>query len=283
MSAFAISPEQLQQAIGRLPALPRVVHQLLQSLEKPNVDVGAVANDIAQDPALTAKTLRLANSSFYGMARQISSVDQAITVLGFRTVRSIATTAALVRQGAAMAAPHQDLKPLWRHATACALVARELAAGGAISPDIAYTTGLLHDIGRLVLWTQFPAEQNAVTDYRNTHDCHWAQAEQMVLGFNHCQVGQRLCTHWQLPGPICEAVAMHHGTELAGNGLPVLIAGADAVAHAMLPDWSNDANTAVPPLPTLLWERLHIGEDRLLRIMQTVHPQVAELEPLFVS
>lgn len=279
MSPLHLSPEQLRQAVAKLPSLPSAVMELIASLHDPDVD--SIARKIGQDPGLTAKVLRLANSSFYGMARQVSSVDQAVTVLGFRAVGSIATAAALVRQGQAMAPAGMDLKPLWRHALGCALAARELASASAHAPDTAYTSGLLHDIGRLVLWTQFAKEQSAVAQYREQHDCHWAQAETAVLGTDHGEIGSLLCQHWQLPAAIAEAVAFHHRCEMSASSLPLLVAGADAIAHAL--SYPQDPQEAVPPLPPQLWDRLHISEERLLRSMQAVRPQLDAMELLLIA
>src|SRR5450830_1519815 len=119
--------DEMLRRIHNLPSLSTVVMELLASMNQNDVHVGTLAQKIAQDQALTAKTLRLANSSFYGMANQVTTIHEAIAILGFRTVRSLATTAALIGTFGGHANTSFNVAPFWRHAIAAAICARELA------------------------------------------------------------------------------------------------------------------------------------------------------------
>lgn len=266
--------DEMLRRLHNLPSLSTVVMELLASMNQNDVHVGTLAQTIAQDQALTAKTLRLANSSFYGMTRQITTIQDAIAILGFRTVRSVATTAALIDTFAGGPHTRFDFAPFWRHSIAAAVCARELAPYININPEHAYTAGLLHDIGRLVLVTQFQPQYEATMAYRTEHDCHLLEAECAVLGVDHAQVGHALTQHWKFPQAMQQALAEHHApSSLDVSALTLVLMAADAIAHAL--DLSLDADDLVAPVPAGLWQRLGLGETTLQLVFENTEAQFA--------
>ncbi|WP_296447251.1 HDOD domain-containing protein [Rhodoferax sp. UBA5149] len=269
-----ILPDEILQHIHNLPSLPTVVMELLASIGQDDVNIDALAQKIAQDQALTARTLRLANSSFYGMANQVTTIQEAILILGFRTVRSLATTAALI--GAFAGSPHSsfNVTPFWRHAIAAAVCARELAVHVHLNPEHAYTAGLLHDIGRLVLVTQFQPHYEATMAHRAQLDCSLLDAEHAVLGVDHVLAGQLLTRHWKFPEAMQQAVASHHALTIHGlPSLSVVVMAADAIAHAL--DLSMDHDDLVPSVPTGLWKQLGLDEKALQEVFENAEKQFA--------
>lgn len=261
--------EEVLKKIYTLPSLQTVVLELLVSIDKEDVNIGALAIKIEQDQALTAKTLRLANSSFYGMERQITTIDEAIATLGFRTVRSVVTAAALTGFFASSTQTAFDIIPFWRHAIATAVCARELAPYLKLNPDHAYTTGLLHDIGRLVLATQFQSHYEATMVYRAQHDCSLLDAERTVLGLDHAVVGQALTRHWKFPETMHQALAAHHlPLGSAPKPMQIIVVAADAIAYAL--DLSQDPQDTVPSLPVGLWRHLGVQDADLMQVFARV-------------
>lgn len=264
--------DDVLQRIHNLPSLPSVVMALLASMGRDDVNIDVLAQQITQDQALTAKTLRLGNSSFYGMAHQVTTIQEAIAILGFRTVRNLASTAALI--GAFAGTTHTSFNdaPFWRHAIAAAVCARELAIPLNLNPEHAYTAGLLHDIGRLVLVTQFPANYEATMAHREKQDCSLLDAEQAVLGINHAKVGHILTQYWKFPESIQAAVACHHAPEVKGmQPLALVILAANIIAHAL--DLSGDTDDLVPPVPTGLWKQLGLDETTLRVVFKNAEKQ----------
>jgi putative nucleotidyltransferase with HDIG domain len=263
-----VTPLQMDEVLRRihkLPSLPAVVMELLASRGQDDINTEALAQKIARDQALTVKTLRLANSSFYGMENQVTTVQAAIAILGFRTVRSLVTTAALIGTFANDGQTRVNLTPFWRHAIAVAVCARELATGLKLDADCAYIAGLLHDIGRLVLVTQFPSDYAAVMDYRKVHDCLVLAAETSVLGVDHATVGYALVQRWKFPQTIQDVVADHHAPSVVqARPLSLVIRAADAITHAL--DLSQDEDAAVPPVPTSFWKQLGLSDKELLQV-----------------
>jgi putative nucleotidyltransferase with HDIG domain len=231
-----------------------------------------LANKIAQDQALTAKTLRLANSSFYGMAKQVTTIQEAITILGFRTVRSLATTAALISAFPGNSAASFDVTPFWRHAVAAAVCARALASHLQVNPEYAYTAGLLHDIGRLVLVTQFQRHYEAVMAYRIQHDCSLLEAEQTILGIDHARVGHLLTKNWKFPEEMQHSFSHHH--DALSTDMPALarvVIAANTIAHAL--DLSKDDNDLVPAVPAGFWRQLGLNDEILFEVFQQTETQ----------
>lgn len=274
-----ITPDQVLAKIHNLPSLPDVVMELLTRMSQDDVNIDAVAKKIAQDQALAARVLRLANSSFYGLAKQVSSIQEAITILGFRTVRSLATTAALMGSFRGQGAASFDVTPFWRHAIAAAECARALASHLYINPELAYTAGLLHDLGRLVLVTQFEDSYEATMRYRAQHDCKLLEAEQIVLGIDHARVGEVLMQHWKFPEAMQQALAHHH-SPLVGHDplLTLIVIAADAMVHAL--DLSGDEDDLVPTVPVGLWTQLGLNERTLFDVFKQTETQYERVSPV---
>jgi putative nucleotidyltransferase with HDIG domain len=248
---------------------------LLASTGEEDRHIKTLARLIAQDQALTAKTLRLANSSFYGMPHEVTTIPQAIAIVGFRTVRSLATTAALIGTFAVSRPSGFDVNPFWRHAIAAAVCARSLATHLQEDAEFAYTAGLLHDIGRLVLVTQFTVNYEATMAWRSQHDCSLLQAEQAVLGMDHAAVGHVLTQHWKFPEAMQQAVACHHSPDCDGLlPMSLLVSAADAIVHGL--DLSRDQQDAVPLVAPGLWAQLGLSDAALVQVFSETEAKFAE-------
>ncbi len=270
----ALHLDDVVKGIRSLPALPMVVQELLLSIDQDDVNVADLSRKIALDPGLTARSLRLANSSFYGMTNQVNTIQEAITILGFRTMRGVVTTAALLGAFATDAKTSFKVSAFWRHAIATALCARELAPYLKINPEHAYTSGLLHDVGRLVLVTRFPSEYEATMAHRAQQDCSLLDAERAVLQVDHAEVGHLLTTHWKFPDAMQQAVASHHqALSESITPLGTVLVAADAIAHAL--DLSMDEDDSVPCVPATFWRKLGIGDKELLKAFARVEKQFA--------
>ncbi|MBI1891938.1 MAG: HDOD domain-containing protein [Burkholderiales bacterium] len=201
-----------------LPSLPAVVMDLMTCIDQEGAGARTLGERLARDQALAAKTLRLANSSFYGMQRKVSSIPQAIAILGFDSVRTMVAAVAVAGAFPAVRAGRFDFEIFWRHAIASAICAKVVAKQMRIDGDQAFVAGLLHDIGRLVLVMHFPQEYEAVLDYRTANQCRLRQAELDILEIDHAQVGRMLAEHWKFPVPIQNAIASHHDPVLGPVG-----------------------------------------------------------------
>ncbi|RJG01047.1 HDOD domain-containing protein [Noviherbaspirillum sedimenti] len=246
------------KGIRDLPSLPIIVVELLNSFEQSDISIGAMAYKVSQDQALSAKTLRLANSSFYGLQRKVTTIQQAITVLGFDSVRTLITAAGVIGNFSEEQHPSFDFTNFWRHAIGTALCAKELARALNLNQDYAFISGLLHDIGVLVLVTRFPEQYSKVMSYRDRHDCDRIEAERAVLGLDHTVVGRALAEYWKFPLVIQKSIANHHAPENQDlNDIPSVIHVANAIVYALDLDGADTA--LVPVIDERVWNSLNIG------------------------
>jgi putative nucleotidyltransferase with HDIG domain len=268
-----IAPEALLAALRDLPPLPSVVLELVELLGHEEFSAKQLANRLSQDQALAAKVLRLANSSFYGRGRRVGSVAEAIGVLGLRTVRSVVTAAGIA--GSFSRHPGFDHDAFWRHSLGSALCAQALATAlRRDDADLAFTVGLLHDIGRLALASTFAAEYAEVERWRHDRDCSTADAELAVLGVDHAELGGRIARQWNFAPAIIEAIREHHTPPVAGElGLTGVAHVADAIAHAL--GLGGDADEPVPTLAMPIWSACGLDDAAWIRVFADTEAQFA--------
>lgn len=194
-----------------LPTLPLVASRLLEAIANPATSSEEVARIVSLDPALTARTLKLANSDFYGFPRKVGSVDLAVVVLGANTVRDLVLSAAVFQT-----LGQADLNGLWNHCMATGVAARTLAArtGYRLAGE-AYAAGVLHDIGKVAVRQSFPNRFEGIVALAREQQLSIAEAERGVLGSDHAEVGGWLAERWGLPADLVEAIAFHHRPERA--------------------------------------------------------------------
>jgi putative nucleotidyltransferase with HDIG domain len=249
--------------------------ELLSSVEREDVDIAVLAKKVSLDAALTAKTLRLANSSFYGLQAKVRTISQAISVLGFDSVRALVVGAGVIGGFETGRRNGFDFDGFWRHAIASALCARALARRLGSPAEQAFVAGLLHDLGRLVLVTRFPEHYAEVLAQRGLRDCPLLEAERAVLGIDHAQVGRALAQHWRIPEAICRAIGNHHQPmEQDFGDLPAVVHVANAVAHGL--DLAGDDDDVVPELVAGAWDSLRLDPAALHAMFQTVETQFEE-------
>ncbi|MGZ3185036.1 MAG: HDOD domain-containing protein [Telluria sp.] len=265
-----------------LPSLPAVVMDLLSAVDAEDTDIAVLARKVSHDQALTAKTLRLANSSQFGLQVKVTTIQQAVTYLGFQATRNLVLAAAVTGCFPAGRCPGFNDKAFWRHSIATACCARLLARKLHFNQDLAFTAGLLHDIGRLVLVTLYPEPYGGALAYRAAHDCSLLDAERAALGVDHVEAGVALGEHWNFSTTMTHALAHHHSPEAMGAGfLATIVHLADAVAHAL--DLAGEADDAAPTVSSVAWTALALDEAAWLEIFRETELQFGEISLVLVG
>ncbi|MET3131547.1 putative nucleotidyltransferase with HDIG domain [Oxalobacteraceae bacterium GrIS 1.11] len=278
----AIVVDEIIKRIHDLPSLPVVVVELLSTMEEDDIDVRLLADKITLDQSLTAKTLCLANSSFYGMQAQVTSIQQAIAVLGFHSIRTLITACSVTVSIAPLAANRFDFQGFWRHSVASAVAAKALAKRLGQNAETAFTAGLLHDLGTLVLATRYPDQYEETIAYRKARDCDNAEAERAVFGFDHALVGSALASHWKFPAVIQCAVAEHHALLRQDTlSLPLIIHVANILAHAL--DLSGQEDELVPPMSEEVWRTLALSDDICLAMFKEIELAFLDMSQILVG
>jgi putative nucleotidyltransferase with HDIG domain len=260
----------LTQQLAALPALPQALLAAQRVLGDETSSGRACAEALGRDPALAAQVLRLANAAGYGRGGRVADLHDAVLLLGRRKLGMVLTAAAVVGRFDAAACPGFDLHAFWREALACAIAAQALAVELGADDGLAFTTGLLHDLGRLVLAVRLPAATAQALALARLQDQPLHAVERELLGIDHAEVGALVARHWQFPPALVAAVAGHHGpgqsTSLGGRpSLTDLVQGADAVAHAL--DLHQAEDERVPALCPQLAQRLQLTPERCARVL----------------
>lgn len=214
--------EQLKH-INHLPVMPSIATELLELQGNPDATVDDIARIISHDPALTAQILRYANSALFGFSGQISNLEDAIfRVLGFETVLYMALGAALGRAFKLPQKGRLSMQAFWKEATYRAVLCQQLAqrmpAEIRPSTSVAYITGLLHNIGVVIMGSLFQTEFDWLNKMLTSrpHQSLYV-TEQNLFGCTHCTIGQHLMKHWNMPEEITAVVGEHHNENYIGN------------------------------------------------------------------
>jgi putative nucleotidyltransferase with HDIG domain len=272
----AITLDDIISKLEDLPSLPAVVMELLTSIDQEDVDIAVLAKKVSHDAALTAKTLRLANSSLYGLQVKVTTIQQAITYLGFQTTRNLITAAAVTGCFAEGQCRGFDDKAFWRHSIATAACCKVIARRLHFNQDYAFTAGLLHDIGRLVLVSTFPRDYEAVMAWRSEHDSTVLEAERAVTGVDHVLAGMTLAEHWHFSTTMKLAIEHHHEPDAGGAGLlAAIVHVANAIVHAL--DIAGDDDELVPTVSAAAFTALGLSEDGLLHVFRETELQFEEI------
>lgn len=216
--------QDLISGTSELRALPDTTVRLLELLDDATVEAALVTSVIDKDPALTANLLKLCNSAYYGMRRQVGSVREAIVLLGNRTIVTLAFATSMgdILRGP-LHAYGMGKEEMWRHALATGLAASRLAeaTGKRELRERAFTAGLMHDIGKLLLDPPLARAVDRIPPA--AAGLELMEAERRILGFDHCEAGAALATAWNFPEMLVTAIFHHHRPGAAAENAELLI------------------------------------------------------------
>jgi len=199
--------ELFEQTSGKLPTVPKVVQELIASFQQQNINVDQITDKVAHDQVMSARVLRLANSARFGGNRRIGSLDDAVVMLGFDNVRMLVIASGMA--GTTVNVPGFDMKAFWRRSFEMANTARSLACAAKIEQNLAYTCGLLSNIGELVLHVGLPSESVHI-DKVVEGGADRVATERMMLGMDLTVVGAELARRWNFPDNIQQAIQYQH-------------------------------------------------------------------------
>ncbi|MFZ2991034.1 HDOD domain-containing protein [Ideonella sp.] len=225
--------QSLLRTVQGLAPLPQAVQEVLQLLHNDQLSADRCVHLIEQDQALAARTLRLANSAFYGVPGRVSRISDAVNLLGLRTLSGVLGTAALTQALPPERCAHFNYSVYWRHAIGSALAARLLAPQAGQDPEQAFLAGLMHDFGQLVLAMHCPARADAALALAQSEGLRLEDAEMQTMGTDHARVGEMLAKHWHFPSEIANAIAQHHRPELGLPAQGLHLAGLVHLSHAL--------------------------------------------------
>jgi putative nucleotidyltransferase with HDIG domain len=210
--------EPLLKQAGELPSLPEVYIRVTELLETESATGLKIGEAVQADPALTARILKLINSAYYGLQNPVTSISQAVTLLGRQQLQQVLVGSVLAGVFKDFDITSFPLRDFWQHCIKTAIIARQLAMQNAhvIDHEAFFTAGLLHDIGWLVIAKVNPGSYLQITGLARSENKDVIQVEAEKLGVTHIDVGVALLEKWGIPGLITQCVRKHHDTDHIG-------------------------------------------------------------------
>ncbi len=204
--------EDIVRKTPDLPSAPTVAMAAMRHAAHPASTASSLAKILSQDQSLVVRVLRLANSAYYGVPRHVDTLTDAVVLLGMRTVRHLCLLASSY-PWLMKALPGYGLGPreMWIHSLSVGVGSQVIAErSGAADPDIAFTAGILHDLGKTALSVWLENKVSAMAKLAEMHDTTFDDIERKVLGFDHQDVGAHMGEAWNLPKPLVQAIRAHH-------------------------------------------------------------------------
>jgi putative nucleotidyltransferase with HDIG domain len=262
-----ISLEEVINKINDLPTLPQVAQEMLSDLSSDDISLDAIVEKVALDQSLAAKVLKVANTSYYGANSKVVTIQQAISMLGTKNLKNLIRTSIFTHNLPVANCKGFDNFGFWRHNIATAICAELISRSLHLKHDFAFTAGLLHDIGRLVLVSRFPKKYEEVIRCATEKDCSLLDAERTILGVDHVSVGLILALQWNFSDAIQDAIRGHHephDKEL--NSIASIVHVANAIVHAL--DLCDNPHEMVAAVSQFAWDNLGLSEEAYLAIFE---------------
>jgi putative nucleotidyltransferase with HDIG domain len=251
--------------IKKIPTLPEVMEEVLSTVASQNSSAKDLAAILAKDQAMCSRVLKLANSAFYAQNRRISNIGDAVVVLGFdEIVQLMLATSVFTAFNSNNLGNYLDLHGLWKHSMATAVMSKMIAerTGPHVESNLAYTAGLLHDVGKLVLINYFPADYAPVFEKLNEEDLFLYEAEELVLGFTHCDIAEWLFGKWDFPEKLITMITGHHG-DVRDNNTMDMETFCVRLANILCNQWEMGygGNTKIYSIKTEDYSLLELNEE----------------------
>ena len=281
---MAISADQLMRGTTQVSSLPDLYQRLDEAIDAPNSSFAHIGKIVADDTGFTARLLRIANSALYNFPSKIETVDRAMSIIGTKQLRELALATTVIRMFKGMENSLVSMESFWRHSLCCGAAARVIAtARRENNIERFFVLGMLHDIGRLVMYNRIPEVCGEIIDEARRDSRLLFEVEKERLGFNHADIGRLLLQTWKLPKAQVEAVGYHHVPHVAQH-YPLdaaVVHVADVIANAF--QCGTSGERYVPRFNAEAWQRLELSESQLSSIVAYTDEQSREAIKLFLD
>ncbi len=274
-----MTPQDLVTGVIRLVSLPEVCLRVNEMMEDPATSAKELGEVISRDTGLTARLLKIVNSSFYGFPSKIETVSRAVTVIGLRELRGLVLAASAVETFSKIPTEVLNRVHFWRHSVYCGVVAQLVAEEcKVLHSERLFVAGLLHDIGKLIIAHRLPDEMKIIKERVAAEQRFDFEIEQDVLGFDHSDVGGALLREWKMPPTLCDAVQFHHRPADAKESLmdAAIVHLANSVTGMAEEGLDVDIETMIQPIEEEAWNILNVDDS----IIETVSKKAG---PLFTD
>lgn len=279
--------QELFQAENHIPSLPEIFYQVKSAIDDSSCSSYEIGKVVDNNPRLNARILKIVNSKFYDLPQAVESVSHALSLIDREQLSDLILSIVVIDQFRSIPKTSLDMKSFWRHSIACGLSARYLAlATGEVNSDRFFVTGLLHDIGCIVMSLKTPFKLLEVSLRNESKGETLHKAEFEVLGFNHADVGAYLMKTWKLPKAIEESVGFHHNpaaaTEFSLEASIIHVA--ETITNTLDLGFQYAEKSNIPAIDEYASEELLVPKDSLfLNIKKQVQKEFDQVEQVFLE
>ncbi len=268
------------KVVGRnttLSTLPFIFWQLNEIIKKPDSSARDIAEVISKDTSLSARLLKIVNSAFYGFPHRIDTLSRAVAIVGTKQLSTLALGINIITQFKDIPQDLVEMHSFWRHSIACGLLARILASyKGVRNTERLFVAGLLHDIGRLVLFNDSPVNSRRAMSGARYENGLLHHIEMRTMGFDHSGLGALLLRKWKLPVSLETSVRYHHRPSESRHPLePAIVHLSDMVTNALRIGSSGES--LVPPLDPAAWDALDLSPNILALAVYQLDQQFEQM------
>ncbi|MGE5339917.1 MAG: HDOD domain-containing protein [Candidatus Omnitrophota bacterium] len=261
----------------QLSSFPDIYHQIMELLKDPRTSASHLSEVVSKDPGLSASILKLVNSSFYGLPNRVDSITRAISLIGGKELSTLAMGISAIRYFKGIPPELVDMKSFWIHSIACGVFARILANHKVdLSEEQLFTGGLLHDIGRLILYKALPQTSAYAIQQSGEKDIPLYRLEKDIFGYDHSDVAGVVLDSWNFSKSLVQMIRHHHSPLSAKSPLePAIIMVSNIMARAFRFGYSG--NPLIPPFEKQVWDVLELSPSVLSYSIKQADRQVSEI------
>ena len=246
--------QKLAAAVDRMPAFPKSVQKILELTRDVNCSPKDLVQVIDKDPVVTVKVLRVVNSAYYSLPKQITSINHAVVYLGFNTIKNLALSIAAIGMLPADNEAGFDGQQYLLHSLATAAIAKQLASRVGADPMDCFIAGLLHDFGKVVFAQFMPKEFRQALELSQWNESSLHLALREVIGVDHAAVGAMLVEKWRFPPDLIETVGHQYGPELNDTPMTACVFAANQISKKLA--FGFGGNPFIEELPPQVAQRL---------------------------
>lgn len=282
------SIDEVVNSVEELVSLPSIFTRINEMVEDPKISITQVGDVVGQDPGLTARLLRMANSAMYGLSAEVDTVSKAVSVIGLQRLRDLVLATSAVEAFEGIPNELMTMDNYWKHSIYCGLIAKFLAEEINLDrSNSMFVAGLLHDIGHLAMFKCTPdlSRQALLKHLEGSDEPELHSAEQKVIGFDHAMVGGKLAADWHLPVVLVETIRYHHEPEKAEKypKHTAIIHIANSIAVLVELNTTKFSETDAPKIHEQAWETTGLDKTIIESAIEAAQQQFNDMHSILLQ